>query len=136
RDEREREPDPPRPQPEMVIDHRRHRADDETDAEPDRLAFHEEIHVAMAVLRERARAEKHDDADDQHPQHSQEQEVSALAMHLGVVAAVPSRRRRFPARGDTRLYISLCHYSDFLVFFFSFGALFSFGAGITSFCPI
>src|SRR2546430_5801980 len=105
RDESEPEPDPPGPQPEMIIDNSGDGADHESHAQPDRLAFHEKIHVAMAVLRERARAEKHDDADDQHPQDSQEQKVSALAVHLGVAAAVPSRRRRFPARGDTRLYI-------------------------------
>src|SRR5256885_1731042 len=86
-DEREREPDPPGPQPEMVIDDRPDRADYEPDAEPDDLPFDEKIHVAVAVLRERARAEKHDDADDQHPQNGEEHEVSALAMHLVVAVA-------------------------------------------------
>ena len=56
----------------MVIDDRGHRADSEPHAQPDCLAFHEKIHVAVAVLRERARAEQHDDADDQHPQDSEE----------------------------------------------------------------
>src|SRR2546428_401954 len=35
----------------------------------------------MAVARESAGAEKHDDADHQHAQHSNEQNVSAFAMH-------------------------------------------------------
>src|SRR5947207_1978751 len=84
RDEGEREPDPPGAQPEMVIDHGPRRANDEPDAEPDRLAFYKEIHVAVAVLRERACAEMYDDADHEHPQHSEEQEVSTLAMHLDI----------------------------------------------------
>src|SRR4051812_11350920 len=146
RDEREREPDPPGSQPEMVIDDRRRRADDEADAEPGRLAFHEKIHVAMAVLRERACAEKHDNPDDEHPQDSEEQEVSTLAMHSGFTSKSLSSRAksRDPARTSldaprgpsTSLGMTAFYHSDFFDFFFSFGAIFSFGAGITSFWPI
>src|SRR5438477_2140582 len=95
RDEGERKPDPPSSQPEMVVDDGGRRANDESNADPDRLAFHEEIHVAVAVLRERARAEKHDDADDQHPQHSEKQEVSTLAMHSVFLDPIDSLLRFF-----------------------------------------
>src|SRR4051794_12732171 len=86
RDGRGRKPDPPRLLPEMVIDDRRRRADREPDAEPDRLAFHEEERVAVAVARKCARTEKHHDADHEHREHSDEQDVSALAMHQSALA--------------------------------------------------
>ena len=54
---------------------------DEAHAEPDRLAFDEKINVVVAITRECARAEQHDDADDQHAKHCEKQDVSALAMH-------------------------------------------------------
>ena len=58
-DEREPEPDPPGSLPEMVIDQRRGCANDETNPQPERLAFHEKIHVAVTVPREGARAKEH-----------------------------------------------------------------------------
>src|SRR5437660_6303078 len=82
RREGESEPEPPRPLPEMVIEERSDRADREPHPEPDRLALNEKINVAMAVPRERARAEKHHDPDDEHAENSEEQKVSALAMHF------------------------------------------------------
>jgi hypothetical protein len=81
RNEGEAKPDPPGPQPEMVIDDGTNRADDKSHTQPDRLALDEKIHVAMAVFRKSARAGKHDDADGEHPQNSQAQKISALAMH-------------------------------------------------------
>ena len=74
-------PDPPGACPEMIIGERGERADDQPNPEPHRLAFHEKVIVAMAVLRERAGAEEHDDADDQHREHGQRKDVSALTMH-------------------------------------------------------
>ena len=132
-DEGQAEPDPPRPLPEMVVDQGRHRADNKADAEPDHLSLHEKIDVAVTVARERTGAEKHDDADDQHAENGQEQEISTLAMHL------VSRRRRhrrtkvcrsaISARRGERLYIrSIFHQSAF----FGFVGL----AGMISFCPI
>ena len=63
---------------------------DETDPEPERLAFDEKINVAVTVARECAGAEKHDDADDQHRQHSEKQKISALAMHQFREAMAPT----------------------------------------------
>src|SRR5438105_15280319 len=58
------EPNPPRPLPKMVIDQRGGNANNQTDAEPDRLSFEKEQRVAVAVSCKSAGAEKHHDADD------------------------------------------------------------------------
>jgi hypothetical protein len=81
-DEGQAEPDPPRPLPEMVVDKGCHGADNEANAEPDHLSLYEKIDVTVTVARERTRAEKHDDADDQHAENCQEQKIGTLAMHL------------------------------------------------------
>src|SRR2546421_8755624 len=82
RGEGESEPEPPRPLPEMVIEERSDRADRKSYPEPDGLTLNEKINVAVAVARECARAEKHHDPDDEHAEDSEEQKVSALAMHF------------------------------------------------------
>ena len=66
----------------MIVEERSKGADREPDAEPDGLALNEKINVAVAVARECARAEKHHDPDDEHAENSEEQKVSALAMHF------------------------------------------------------
>ena len=81
RNECETKPKPPCPLPKMVIDERSDRADGQPDSEPNRLASDEEVNIAMTVARKGARAEKHDDADDEHAEHGQKQDVSAFTMH-------------------------------------------------------
>src|ERR1044071_4651966 len=75
-DERQAKPDPPGPRPKMVIDDGCYGADNEANSEPSHLSLHKKIDVTMTVARERARAEKHDDTDDQHAKNCQEQEIS------------------------------------------------------------
>src|SRR5205823_3479525 len=81
RNERDRgngDPKPPGPLPEMVIDQRGRDADNQTNSQPERLAFEEKISVAVAVAGKSAGAEKHHDADDEQSQHRNEEEVSAF----------------------------------------------------------
>ena len=56
----------------MVVDQRNEDADHQSNPEPNRLPLDEKINVSMAIERKGARAEKHDDADNEQPQHSQE----------------------------------------------------------------
>ena len=65
----------------MVIEQRSGGAKEEADPEPDGLTANKKINVAVPVLRKRARAKKHDNADDKHPEHGKEQNISALTMH-------------------------------------------------------
>ena len=65
----------------MIIDQRGKDADHESNPEPNRLPFDEKINVSMAVTRKRARAEKHDDADDEQSQHGEKKDIGALTMH-------------------------------------------------------
>ncbi len=51
------------------------------DSEPNRLASDEKVNIAMTVARKGTRAEKHDDADDEHAEHGQKQDVSTFTMH-------------------------------------------------------
>src|ERR1043166_3259124 len=81
RNQSECEPEAPRPLPEMVIGERGRTTKHQANAEPDGLAPNKKIDVAMFVLGESARAKKHHDADDEHRQHGQEQNVGALTMH-------------------------------------------------------
>src|SRR5437867_11538928 len=60
----QREPNPPRFLPEMIVHQRSKNARDQSNPDPNRLAFDEEIDVSMAVARVCARAEKHHDPDD------------------------------------------------------------------------
>ena len=81
RDQRQRKPKPPCPLPEVIVDQRSERADYKPDADPNRLALDKEINVPMAVTRKCARAEKHDDADDEQSQHSEKKNVCTLTIH-------------------------------------------------------
>ena len=54
---------PPTLLPPMVVHHCADQRAEERNCQPECLAFDEEIDVAMAFLRERAGAEKHDDAE-------------------------------------------------------------------------
>lgn len=103
----ESEPEPPGPLPEMIIKERAEGTDPESHAQPDDLAFNEKINVAVAVPRERARAEKHHDPDDQHAENSQKQKVSALAMHLSCVAEAVALAQTAAAGNATSLANSL-----------------------------
>src|SRR5205085_4410115 len=78
---RNTKPDPPCPLPKMVIDQRGGDANNQTDAEPNRLPFQKEQRVAVAVPRESACTEKHHNADDQKSQHRNEEKVSAFLVH-------------------------------------------------------
>jgi hypothetical protein len=64
--------------PEVIVDQRSKRACDQPNSEPNRLSFYEEINVSMAVVGKRTRAEKHDNADDQQSQDSQEKNVGTF----------------------------------------------------------
>ena len=83
-DDHQAKPDPPRPQPKVVIDEGGKDAGHQAHPEPERLAFNEKVNVVVTITRERARAEKHNDADYQHAEHSEKQDVSALAVHRGM----------------------------------------------------
>ena len=113
--ESQAKPDPPGSLPEMVIDQGRYRADHEADTEPNQLSLHEKIDVAMTVSRERAGAEKHDDADNEHAKNSQEQKIGALAMHLVSWwrrhwrTKVPSIRAIRARQGERRCPRSMFH---------------------------
>src|SRR4051812_39877797 len=120
----------------MVINHGSEGANCKPHPQPDRLAFHKKIHVAVAVLGKRARAEKHDDADHQHPQDSEEQKISALPMHLGV-AGKCGRGLCAPTSHATNVGAQrpLPHWTPFHLYSDFFGFV-CFAAGMTSFCPI
>jgi hypothetical protein len=49
----------------MIIDQRSEDADYKSDAKPHRLALDEEINVSVTITCKGARAEKHDNADDE-----------------------------------------------------------------------
>ena len=49
----------------MIIDQRGEDADHKSDAKPHRLAFDEEINVSMTITCKCARAEKHDNPNDE-----------------------------------------------------------------------
>jgi len=74
-------PHPPCALPELVVDDRANHAGDDADAEPEGLAFQKVNGIAMAVLREGARAEKHHESEDDQRRHGKDQEVDAFAMH-------------------------------------------------------
>ena len=67
--------------PPAVIGQRRAHHDGETDAEPERLAPDEVIHVAMTVAGEGARALQHDDPDGQQADHGKDEYVGRPTTH-------------------------------------------------------
>jgi len=56
----------------VVVDQRNEDANYQSNPEPNRLPLDEKINISMTIARKGARAEQHDDTDDEQPQHSQE----------------------------------------------------------------
>ena len=75
------EPEPPCALPKVVINKSGERASHKSGPEPNRLPPDKEINIAVAVPGKRTCAEKHDDADDEQPQHREEQDIRAFTRH-------------------------------------------------------
>ena len=99
----ETKPDPPGALPKMVIDQRARRCRRRSRRRARPPAFHEKVDVAMAVARERARAEKHDDADDQHARAQRETENRRSYDACVVESFVFFAARRLSSRNDQLL---------------------------------
>src|SRR2546422_652923 len=91
----------------MVVDERGGRANRQSNSEPKTLPLNKKINVAMTITRKSAGAKKHDDADDEHAQNSDEQDVSAFSVHrldrhlfFGIF---PIGEHRLPACGARQL---------------------------------
>ena len=105
----------------MIISQRTNDADRKPNSEPNRLPSDEKIDVSVAVAGKRTRAKKHDNPNDEKPQHGEKKNIGTLTMHNQV-------ERAFCFVSRTSLFLGFAAF-PFVVF--DFVAL-----GINSFWPI
>ena len=80
-DQGDAKPNPPSALPKMIIQQGCCRTNHQPYGQPKSLTFDKKIDIAMAVACKRARAKKHDNADDKHAKHGDKQDISAFTMH-------------------------------------------------------